>query len=120
MQRIPRAPHGPVDLEADLEQFSPGGVIPIDAAAVVSSVAAVRYEVLPGAAGLMQLQNAGAISRNQRGEFLIHRKIRFPAGLSGHSVTFLLLRGVPLPDGRPDGATVVAEETGEPMRFPPR
>jgi len=111
---------GPVDLEADLEQFSPGGVIAIDAAAVVASAPAVRYEVLPGTAGLMQLQNAGAISRNQRGEFLIHRKIRFPAGLAGHSVTFLLLRGVPVPDGRPDGATVIAEDTGEPLRLPRR
>ena len=92
---------GPTDLEADLEQFSPGGAIELDPAAVVGSAPAVRYEILPGAAGMLALQNAGAITRNQRGEFLIHRKIRFPAGLSGLSVTFLLLRGVPLPDGRP-------------------
>ncbi len=108
---------GPTDLESDLEQFSPGGVVDIDPDAVVASAPAVRYDVLPGAAGLMQLQNDGALTRNRRGEFIIHRKIRFPAGLSGLSASFLLLRGVPVPDGRPDGATVIAEETGQPVKF---
>ena len=100
---------GPTDLEADLEQFSPGGVVDIDPATVVASVTPVRYDVLPGAAGLLQLQNAGALTRNARGEFLIHQKIRFPAGLNGLSASFLLLRGVPVTDGRPDGASVVSE-----------
>jgi Ca2+-binding EF-hand superfamily protein len=108
---------GPTDLESDLEQFSPGGVIEIDAATVIGSVPAVRYDVLPGAAGLLQLLNAGALTRNSRGEFLIHQKIHLPAGLSGLSASFLLLRGVPAPDGRPDGAKVISEETGQPVKF---
>lgn len=108
---------GPTELEADLEELSPGGVIDIDPAAVVADVPVVRYEVLPGAAGLLQLENAGAVTRNHRGEFLIHEKIRFPAGLSSLSAKFLLLRGVPVPDGRPDGATVISEETGRPVKF---
>jgi Ca2+-binding EF-hand superfamily protein len=108
---------GPTDLESDLEQFSPGGVVDIDPATVVASVPAVHYDVLPGAAGLLQLQNSGAITRNAGGEFLIHQKIRLPAGLSGLSATFLLLRGVPIPDGRPDGARVISEETGQQVKF---
>ncbi len=107
---------GPTDLETDLEEFSPGGVVDIDPAAVVGSATPMRYEVLPGAAGLLQLQNEGALTRNGRGEFLVHRKIRLPAGLSGLSAKFLLLRGVPTPDGRPDGAAVISEETGQPVR----
>ncbi len=108
---------GPTDLESDLEQFSPGGVINIDPQTVVANAPAVRYEVLPGAAGLLQLENSGALTRNQRGEFLIHRKIRFPAGLAPLSPTFLLLRGVEMPEGHPDGAKVISEETGQQIKF---
>jgi Ca2+-binding EF-hand superfamily protein len=108
---------GPTDLESDLEQFSPGGVIDIDARTVIANAPAVRYEVLPGAAGLLQLENSGALTRNQRGEFLIHRKIRFPAGLAPLSPTFLLLRGVEMPEGHPDGAKVISEETGQQIKF---
>jgi Ca2+-binding EF-hand superfamily protein len=108
---------GPTDLESDLEQFSPGGIIDIDPRTVVANAPAVRYEVLPGAAGLLQLENSGALTRNQRGEFLIHRKIRFPAGLAPLSPTFLLLRGVEMPEGHPDGAKVISEETGQQLKF---
>ncbi len=108
---------GPVDLETDLAQSSPGGVVDIDEKAIVASAPVVRYDILPGLAGLLQLQNSGALSRNSRGEFLIRRQIHFPAGLSGHSVKFLLLRDVPLPEGNPDGATVISEETGNPIKF---
>jgi hypothetical protein len=103
---------GPVDVETDLAQSSPGGVVDLDEKAVVANAPVVRYDILPGLAGLLQLQNSGALTRNSRGEFIIHRPIRFPAGLSGHSVKFVLLRGVPVPDGNPDGATVISEETG--------
>jgi Ca2+-binding EF-hand superfamily protein len=108
---------GPTDLESDLEQSSPGGVVDIDVRTVVANAPAVRYEVLPGAAGLLQLENSGALTRNQRGEFLIHRKIRFPAGLAPLSPTFLLLRGVEMPEGHPDGAKVISEETGQQIKF---
>jgi Ca2+-binding EF-hand superfamily protein len=108
---------GPVDLETDLEKSTPGGVVDLDEKAIVATTLVIRYEILPGLAGLLQLQNSGALSRNRQGEFLIHRQIRFPAGLSGHSVKFLLLRDVPLPQGDPDGATVISEETGNPLKF---
>lgn len=72
------------------------------------------YEVLPQEEGLAQLLEAGALTVNRRGEYLIHRKIRFPADMRGaHSEKFLLLRGVPVPDGGPGHSKVVSEETGE-------
>lgn len=74
--------------------------------------------MLPQQAGLIQLVQQGALTQNSSGEFPIHRKIRFPAGLAGaHSVKFLLLRGVPLPDGDPAHSEVVSEETGQPIKF---
>src|SRR6185437_9737472 len=84
---------GPIDLDQDLANSRPGGVVDVDEKSVVASLPAARYDLLPGLAGLMQLQNTGAITRNKRGEFIIHRQIRFPAGLSGHGVKFLLLHG---------------------------
>jgi hypothetical protein len=108
---------GPVDLDKELVETSPGGVVDVDEKAVVAPVAVVRYDTLPGLAGLMQLQNAGALTRNREGEFIIHRQIRFPAGLNEHHVTFLLLHGVPLPHGDPGGAMVIAEDTGQQIKL---
>jgi hypothetical protein len=108
---------GPVDLDKELAESSPGGVVDLDGKAVVAPVAVVRYDTLPGLAGLMQLQNAGALTRNREGEFIIHRQIRFPAGLNEHHVTFLLLHGVPLPQGDPGGAMVIAEDTGQQIKL---
>ena len=108
---------GPVDLDKELAETAPGGVVDIDEKSVVAPVAVVRYDILPGLAGLMQLQNAGALTRNREGEFIIHRQIRFPAGLDEHHVTFLLLHGVPLPQGDPGGATVISEETGQEIKL---
>jgi hypothetical protein len=68
--------------------------------------------VLPQEAGLIQLEQSGVLSQNQSGEFLIHRQIRFPAELSGaHGVKFLLLRGVPKPEGDPGHSCVIDEAT---------
>jgi Ca2+-binding EF-hand superfamily protein len=108
---------GPIDVETDLAQSSPGGVVDLDEKAVVANAPVARYDILPGLAGLLQLQNSGALTRNSRGEFIIRRQIRFPAGLSGHSVKFVLLRGVPVPEGNPDGAMVISEETGMEMKL---
>jgi Ca2+-binding EF-hand superfamily protein len=108
---------GPVDLDQDLARLRPGGVVDIDEKSLVANAPAARYDILPSLAGLMQLQNAGAITRNGRGEFIIRRQIRFPAGLSDHPVKFLLLRGVPPPQGDAGGATVISEETGAAIRF---
>jgi Ca2+-binding EF-hand superfamily protein len=104
------------NMEREFRRYSPGGLIEIDAKAVVASAPAEPYEVLPQEAGLMQLLNSGALTQNRAGEFLILKKIRFPGGLAGaHSVKFLLLRGVPAPNGNPGHSTVISEETGEPI-----
>lgn len=103
-------------LERELYRFNPGGVVEIDAAKVVASAPVERYAVLPEQAGLIQLVVSGALTQNRQGEFLINRKIRFPAGLAGaHSVKFLLRRGVPAPDGDPGHSPVISEETGRPV-----
>ncbi len=106
------------DAVTELKNFNPGGVVEIDPEAVVAPLPAVPYEVLPQEAGLVQLLEAGALTVNTRGEYLIHRKIRFPADLTGaHAEKFLLLRGVPLPDGDPGHSDVVSEETGELLKL---
>ncbi len=101
-------------LERELYRFNPGGVINVDAKRVVASVPAEPYEVLPQQAGLIQLVQSGALTRNNSGEFLINQKIRIPAGLAGaHSVKFLLRKGVPEPEGDPGHSPIVSEETGK-------
>ena len=60
--------------------------------------------ILPG--------SSASLSRTSRGEFVIHEQIRFPAGLAGHAVKFLLLRDVPMPEGDPGDAMLISEETG--------
>jgi len=88
---------------------------------VVASTSAEPYEVLPEQAGLIQLVQSGALTQNALGEFLINRKIRFPAGLAGaHSVKFLLRLGVPEPEGDPGHSTVISEDTGAPLPRPQR
>jgi Ca2+-binding EF-hand superfamily protein len=108
---------GSRNLLSEFHRFSPGGLVQIDPKDVVSSRTAERYVVLPQQAGLLQLVNSGALSVNQSGEFLIHKKIRFPGGLHGaHSVKFLLLKGVPVPDGDPGHSDVMSEETGRSLK----
>jgi len=93
----------------------------IDPAQTVSSLPAAPYEVLPAQSGLMQLLMRGALGTNGSREFLIRERIRFPAGLHGaHSVRFLLLRGVPVPEGSPGHSCVISEETGATINGGPR
>jgi hypothetical protein len=107
---------GPADIAREVDRFYPDGVVEIDPAAVVASDKAERYGVLPSQAGLLQLVSAGALTKSNNGEFHIRQKIRFPAGLAGaHSARFLLLRGVPVPDGNPGHSCVISEETGQPV-----
>jgi len=108
---------GQSDLAGEVARFYPGGVVEVDPAAVVASRPAARYEVLPNQPGLLQLVQSGALARNRSGEFLIKQKIRFPAELNGaHSVKFLLLRGVPDPDGDPGHSCVIDEASGAPWK----
>ena len=95
-------------------RFSPGGVTEIDPKTVVGSVPAASYEVLPQQAGLVQLLASGDLKQNSVGEYIVRQKIRFPAGLYGaHSVTFLVMKGTPYPDGDPGHSCVIVEESGE-------
>jgi len=107
---------GTRDLASDVARFYPGGVVEIAPETVFASDKPVRYEVLPNQAGLLQLVQRGALARNQSGEFLIKEKIRFPAEMNGaHAARFLLLRGIPVPDGSPGHSCVISEETGRPL-----
>jgi hypothetical protein len=105
---------GPSRAKDDMYRFSPGGVIEIDPKSVIGSVPAASYEVLPQQAGLVQLLASGALKQNSLGEYIVREKIRFPAGLYGaHSVTFLVMKGAPYPDGDPGHSCVIMEENGE-------
>lgn len=129
-------------------RYAPGGVADLEVDKIVSPLPVEAYEVLPQQAGLAQLIEEGALevvgSRRVRqygnltivgeanvqgmeakeeysmpGELKIVKKMRFPAGLNGgHSVKFILGKGVAMPEGSPGHSEVVSEETGEPIRGP--
>jgi Ca2+-binding EF-hand superfamily protein len=104
----------------DLYSYSPGGLVEIDPKSVVSSLPAKTYEVFPEQAGLVQLLETGALKRNRAGEYIVQKKMRFPAGLAGaHSVKFLVLRGTPLPDGHPGHSCVTVEDQTLVSKFEP-
>lgn len=124
-------------------KFRPGGLVRIDPDAVVADLKSMPYSVLPQQAGLAQLVESGALSivaysnpeiigrrRTDQivvvpegtkqifvgapSEFVILKKMRFPAGLTGaHAVHFLLAPGVPLPDGDPGHSCVIDKESGK-------
>ncbi len=105
---------GPSRARDEMDRFFPGGVTQIDSKSVVADVPVAAYEVLPAQAGLVQLLTTGALTQNSAGEYIVRQKIRFPAGLSGaHSVTFLIMKGAPYPDGDPAHSCVIVEENGE-------
>jgi Ca2+-binding EF-hand superfamily protein len=104
------APSAIEELRSHLARDYPGGIVQIDPTTVVSAAPVAAYEVLPKEAGLIQLLESGAIERNARGEYLVKRKIHYPPGVSGK---FLILKGVPEPDGAPGRSTVVSEDTGD-------
>jgi Ca2+-binding EF-hand superfamily protein len=90
--------------------YYPGGLLRIDPAAVVGGQVATNYEVLPQQAGLLQLLIDGALVRNDRGDFVVTRQTRFPAGLAGaHAVQFIVPKGVPRPAGDPGHSKVTME-----------
>jgi Ca2+-binding EF-hand superfamily protein len=100
-------------LRSELDRLYPGGVVSLDAKAVISRVPVERYEVLPGKAGLLQLLESGALELNRRGEYIVRAKIRFPPGLQRvPAARFLVPKGVPIPDGEPSDACVVSEDAG--------
>jgi len=100
----------PVDAQAEFERYTPGGVVEIDPEDVISTLPVEPYEILPEEAGLLQLLERGAITMNRLGQYVVHEKIRIPADIDDN---FLLLRGVPLPEGSPGRSHFISEETGE-------
>jgi len=110
LETIPR-----VDaLQRRMLRFHPGAWIGVDdPSAVVASKPVERYEVLPQEAGLIQLEQDGALERNEQGEFLVWKKIKFPADLHGSQlVRFRIQKDVPMPAGDPGHSCVIMEETG--------
>lgn len=100
----------------ELLRFYPAGIATVMPEDVVTLAGdAKAYDVLPQQAGLLQLQDSGAIRLLERGVYAIEKPIvRFPAGLNGaHSVQFILRKGVPMPGGSPGHSSVLIEETGE-------
>ena len=97
-------------VRGDLLTFYPGGLMRVDAAAVIGGQAATNYDVLPEQAGLLQLLIDGALVRGERGDFVVTRQTRFPAGLAGsHAVRFIVPKGVPRPAGDPGHSKVTME-----------
>ena len=96
-------------------RFYPGGLVQIDHDKVVSPKPAEQYDVLPQQAGLLQLIREGAVEFTRDGFYLIKKDIpRFPAGLAGgHSVKFMIAKGVKMPKGSPGHSKVYSEETGQ-------
>jgi Ca2+-binding EF-hand superfamily protein len=106
---------GPGNERDDFYTYSPAGLFKIDPKTVIASVPAEPYEVYPQQAGLIQLFKSGALTQNKSGEYIVQKKMRFPAGLYGaHSVKFAVPRGVPTPEGDP-GHSCVAVEEGPPV-----
>lgn len=101
---LPDAAPAVRDLHARLRHVAPGGVMEIESEAVISSLGVAPYEVLPQEAGLIQLLQAGALSKDSAQDFTINEKIRFPAGLQ--KVAFRMRDNVELPSGTPGLAEV--------------
>jgi Ca2+-binding EF-hand superfamily protein len=109
---------GPSRARDDLYRYHPGGLVEIDPKSVVSSLPAQAYEVFPQEAGLVQLLESGALTQNRAGEYIVQKKMRFPAGLAGaHSVKFVVLGGTPVPDGDPGHSCVTVEEPPGDRKF---
>jgi hypothetical protein len=115
------------DAEKSLLTYFPGGFRIVDAKSLVSRAEVLTPETYPDAAGLIQLERAGAIRPARREEidsfaeglsrpfrsklspnyrinvsfsYVILRDVMLPAGLHGaHSKNFLVLSGVPAPRG---------------------
>lgn len=96
------------------------GMIAIDPGSVVSKAKVASYDVMPQGYGLSKLVSEGRVIAmgNGRDYKVVAPIPRFPAGLNGgHSVRFVIARGVPLPAGDPGHSCVVMEETGEANRM---
>lgn len=96
-----------------------GGLLSFDTDQVVSLRPAEAYEVLPGYAGLHQLQEEGKIEKTGDRAYRIKKPMRIPAGLGRHGITveFVLPAGIEMPTGDWTSTCLVIEETGERVGF---
>ncbi|MFC7053056.1 EF-hand domain-containing protein [Hansschlegelia quercus] len=99
----------------DASRYTPGGVVEIDPAAVVSASPAASYEVLPGQMGLARLVSSGELVRENNWFKVVKPIPRFPAGLGGAmAVSFVIAKGVPAPAGSPGHSCVTYEDPAGP------
>jgi Ca2+-binding EF-hand superfamily protein len=113
----------------EVQEDHAAGIAQIDVESVISAHPVKRYTVLPARAGLAELVDAGAltIAGMSRGiringgdfkpytspdKFRIAEKIRLPAGAAG---TFILPRGMPMPEGDLSQACVLSETDMKPV-----
>ena len=98
-----------------LYDYNPDGLVELDPKTLIAPSPVANYDVFPQEAGIVQLVNSGHLLPLEKRAFKIVKPIaRFPAGFSGgHSVKFILGKGVPFPDGNPGHSDVFSEKTGE-------
>ena len=98
--------------------FYNGGVVSLEKQKVISENKVEDYEVLPSQAGISQLvyqKKLKVVNSGFPGEYKIIKEIpRFPAELTGsHSATFILGKGIKMPEGDIGHSCLINEETGE-------
>ena len=99
----------------ELYRFHPLGIDSVAPEDVIARGTVEAYDILPQEAGLLQLLDAGNLTRRADGAYVIEKPFaRFPAGLNGaHGVDFLLMPGIQMPAGDPGHSTVRRVDTGE-------
>ncbi|MDA0967568.1 MAG: hypothetical protein O2970_11515 [Proteobacteria bacterium] len=94
------------------------GVVDLKISDIISDSKLEQYDIYPEEIGIIQLIKKGKIK--QMSEYKTYKIIKpikkFPAGLAGgNSVTFIIGKGVPLPEGKAGHSCVISEETGKPL-----
>ena len=105
--RLPVKPFAVLPQQAGLAQLLESGAL--QAVGSQQSVTVGNTTIVPGAGADKVIIPRGTRARISRSpsEFLIVKKMTYPAGLYGaHSVTFVLKPGVPEPDGTPGHSRV--------------
>jgi hypothetical protein len=100
---------------AEAARFWRAGLVQVDPRRVVAEASVEPYSVLPSQMGLAQLVGSGALQQVGSETFRVLRPIpRLPSSMGGaHSVTLILAKGVPVPQGDPVHSCIVVEATGE-------
>jgi len=133
---IPRHRPSGSDLEVDMNTYYPGGVSEVESSSLISSGTAERYAVLPGSAGALQLERAGAIIKATEGEiaewmalakvrhgeriannvgrsadvYRVTRRIQLPAHLCGPMALNFLVPSEDFVSGEPCHSNIIATD----------